>query len=105
KAISFEWRCLYFEAPAGSWTARYGNTTLASPRYDLEAMRSQVRIDSVADAKWGDARTRAADENAAAASPPLPTIGSALDTSLFNFMRDVPAGAAGPVAVPPHPAV
>ncbi len=62
---------LYLEGKGGGLTARSGNATLAPPRYALEAARGQVRIQEVADARWGDARPRPAEETAAAA-PPLP---------------------------------
>ena len=78
-------------------TARFGNDTLTAPRYDIEAARNQVRIESVADAKWGDPRTRTAEENAASGvAPPLPTLGAPLDASLFKYLRDLPSGNAGP---------
>jgi len=98
-AIFAELPWIYLEAPAASLTARYGNSTLTAPRYDIEAARDQVRIESVADASWGEARARTADENAAAAAPPLPTVGASLDTSLFRYVRPVPAGNAGLVAI------
>lgn len=89
---------IYLEAPASALTARYGNATLEAPRYDIEAMREQIRIESVDDASWGEPRQRTADDNATAA-PPLPTVGSSLDTSLFQYVRSVSAGPAGLLAV------
>jgi hypothetical protein len=61
-------------------------------------MREQIHIESFADASWGEARLRTAEENAAAAAP-LPTVGASLDTSLFRYVRTVAAGGAGLVAV------
>jgi len=90
---------IYFESPGGSLVARYGNATLASPRYDLEAVRNKLRIDSVAGAAWGEARTRTADENPAVV-PPLPVVGAALDPGLFRYQRTIPPGEAGLVALP-----
>ena len=85
---------------AAALTARYGNSTLTAPRYDIEAARDQVHIESVADASWGEPRPRSAEDNAAgAAAPPIPTVGSSRDTSLFQYVRAVPAGAAGLLAV------
>jgi hypothetical protein len=98
-AIFAELPWIYLEAPAASLTARYGNSTLTAPRYDIEATRDQVRIESMADASWGEARPRTAEENAAAAPPPLPTVGASLDTSLFRYVRPVLAGNAGLVAI------
>jgi uncharacterized protein DUF3999 len=99
-AVFAELPWIYLEAPEGTLTARYGNASLTAPRYDIEATRGQVRIEAVADATWGDARARTADENAVVPAPPLPTVGSSLDTSLFRYVRQVPAGAAGLVTVP-----
>ena len=90
---------IYLEAPAGALTARYGNSTLTAPRYDLEAVRDQVRIGSVADATWGEPRARGADENAGAVAPPLPTVGAPLDAGAFKYMRSLPDGSAGLLAV------
>ena len=56
--------------------------------------------DVLSDASWGEPRARAEAENAAAAAPPLPTFGASLDLDLFKYVRTVPAGGAGLVAVP-----
>jgi hypothetical protein len=91
---------IYVEAPASALFARYGNATLQTPRYDIEAMRGQIHIESVADASWGEPRQRTADDNAAAsAASPLPTVGTSLDTSLFQYVRSVSGGSAGLLAV------
>ena len=90
---------IYFEAPAAPLTARYGNSTVTAPHYDLEAARNQIRIDAVRDATWGEPRARSAEENAAAAAPPLPTVGASIDPGLFKYVRTVPPGSAGLVAV------
>ena len=97
-AVFTELPWIYLEGKGGGLTARYGNPTLAPPRYDLEAARAQVRIQEVADARWGEARPRPAEETAAAA-PPLPTVGASLDSALFKFVRTIPAGDAGLVAL------
>ena len=94
---------IYLEAPPGPLTARYGNDALTAPRYDLEATRNETRIQAAADASWGEARARAEAENAAAAAPPLPTFGASLDVDLFAYVRTIPAGAAGLIAVPLDP--
>jgi len=90
---------IYFEASEGSLAARYGNPSLRAPNYDLEAARPALRIERVTDATWGVPRTRTADENAVGAAPPLPTVGAPVDASTFRFVRDIPAGAAGLIAV------
>ncbi len=95
---------IYFESDGGALTARYGNASLAAPRYDLEAVREKLDVGSVPDAAWGDARARLAEENAAAA-PPLPTVGASLDAALFTYVRAIPVGEAGLIALPLDAAV
>jgi hypothetical protein len=90
---------IYFEASEGALTARYGNPSLPAPNYDLEAARPALRIDTVRDAAWGVPRPRTADENAVSPVPPLPTFGAPVDASTFRFVRDIPAGDAGLIAV------
>jgi hypothetical protein len=90
---------IYFEAPEGALTARYGNPSLLAPKYDLEATRPALRIETVIDATWGEPRTRTADENAVSAVPPLPTVGAPVDPGTFRFVRDIPGGDAGLIAV------
>jgi len=89
---------IYLEGHGGVLAARYGNATLTAPRYDVEAARSQIRIRSVADARWGDPRPRTPDDNAAA-SQAVPTAGASLDSSLFKYTRAIQAGGAGLVAL------
>ena len=90
---------IYVEAPASGLIARYGNTTLAAPRYDIEAERDRIQLHTVPQAAWGVPRARAEAENAPGAAPPLPTFGASLDTSAFKYVRTVPAGSAGLIAV------
>jgi hypothetical protein len=90
RAVFAELPWIYFEAPAGGVTARYGNTGLGAPRYDIEAIRSQVYIDAVPAASWGDARGRTAEESGGAA-PPLPTVGATVDLALFKYLRPIPS--------------
>jgi hypothetical protein len=90
---------IFLEAPGGALTARYGNSTMAAPRYDLEAARDQIHLESVTEARWGEPRARSAEENAGSAPPPIPTVGAVLDTGLFKYVRVVPAGRAGLLAV------
>ena len=91
---------IYLEPAGGTLTARYGNSTLTAPRYDIEAARPQIAIDSVARAAWGEPRARSSDENAAGVAPPLPVVGSALDPTLFKYVRTVPSGDARLVTIP-----
>jgi len=90
---------IYFESNGGAAVARYGNTTLPAPRYDLEAVRDKVQIGVVPAATWGDARARTAEENPALPAPPLPTVGATVDRSLFAYQRAIPAGDPGLVAL------
>ena len=90
---------IYMTAPAGALIARYGNSTLTSPRYDLEATREQIRIDEVPNAAWGEPRARTAAMNATGAAPPLPTVGASLDPVLFKYVRTIPAGNPGVTVV------
>jgi hypothetical protein len=90
---------IYFEAPERALIARYGNPSLLAPRYDLEAARQVLRIDTVTDATWGEPRVRTTEENAAGAAPPLPTVGAPIDVNGFRFVREIPPGDAGLVAV------
>jgi len=91
---------IYFEAPTGTVTARYGNSTLAAPQYDIEAARPQIVLNTIPQAVWGEPRARAADENATGAAPALPAIGSALDPTLFKYVRTIPSGEARLITVP-----
>jgi hypothetical protein len=105
QAIFAEQPWIYFESDGGPLVARYGNPSLGAPRYDLEAVRDTLRIDAVAGARWGDARARTSEENAAGNAPPLPTVGSSLDTALFDYVRAIPSGDAGLIALPLDAAV
>jgi len=89
---------IYLDAKGRGLTARYGNPALAPPRYDLEATRTQVRIHEVAEARWGDARPRLENDSAVAA-PPLPTAGAPMEPGLFKYIRRIPEGDAGLVAL------
>jgi hypothetical protein len=89
---------IYFESDGSPLVARYGGAGRAAPRYDLEAVRDRLRIDAVRDARWGDPRTIAVVEDRTPA--PMPVEGAAIDVSLFRYVRDIPTGAAGLVALP-----
>jgi hypothetical protein len=106
QAIFADLPWIYFESDGTALSARYGNPALGTPRYDLEAARDTLRIDAVADAAWGEPRARSTDENAAAAAaPPLPTVGASLDPALFRYVRAIPPGGAGLMALPLDAAV
>jgi hypothetical protein len=98
-AVFAELPWIYFESTGDAAVARYGHPSLAAPRYDLEAVRATLEIDAMADASWGEARARPAAEVATGPAPALPTVGSALDASLFRYIRPIAPGDAGLVTV------
>ena len=102
QAIFADLPWIYIESDGGALVARYGNRSLAPPRYDLEAMRDTLRtsIGTVASATWGDARSRSAEENVDGSAPPLPTLGAPLNPALFNYVREILPGEAGLIALP-----
>ena len=89
---------IYFEAPAGSVVARYGDPRATPPQYDLEARRGAVRLESIPEAEWGDPRPAAAVPSVSTA-PPVPDRGARLDTSTFRYRRSLPESAAGLVSL------
>jgi len=91
---------IYFESEGGELVARYGDARLGPPRYDLEAARESVRIEKVADAKWGVARPREPGDASGSGGAPMPTGGAAIDARLFRYVRAIPAGEAGLIALP-----
>ncbi len=106
QAIFADLPWMYFESDGSPLVARYGSASaLGAPRYDLEAVRDTLRIERVADAAWGEARSRTSEETAAGAAPPLPTVGASLDPALFEYVRDIPIGDAGLIALPLDAAV
>jgi hypothetical protein len=99
EAIFADLPWVYFESDGTALSARYGNPSLSPPRYDLEAVRDSLRIDAVADAAWGEPHARTAEDNAAGAAPPLPTIGASLDPAVFKYLRAIPPGDSGFIAL------
>ncbi len=93
---------IYFEAADTSpLTARFGDprgSEVPAPRYDLEALRSQVARASAAPARWGTVRDLAPAEAVAVASP-LPALGAAVDPAGFRHRREVPAAPPGLTAL------
>jgi hypothetical protein len=88
---------LYFEAPGGTMTARYGESTASAPSYDLEAARESVRLGDIPEARWGDPRDSTELESAGV--PPLPDAGAGIDVETFRYRRPIPDGPAGLVAL------
>jgi hypothetical protein len=91
---------IYLKSTGETALARYGNTSLEAPQYDLEAVRNTLKIGEVADATWGEAVARTAPESAGGPVPGLPTVGSELDADLFRYRRPIAPGDAGLVTVP-----
>ncbi len=95
-AVFAEMPWIYFESPGGSITARYGEARLTAPRYDLEAARTNLPA-SPNRATW---RTQPpvtlADEDEGL---PMPQTGSAMSTEGFEYVRDIPGGPAGLIAL------
>jgi len=89
---------IYFESEGGPIVARYGSANRAVPRYDLEAARASLRIETVKDAGWGEPRGIETPEDRTVA--PIPIEGASIDASLFRHVREVPAGDAGLIALP-----
>ena len=98
---------IFFEsATRETLTARFGDPTLAAPRYDLEAMREAVDHLPLTDARWGESRdlgpppTPEVPEDVG-----LPATGAAIDPTTFRYVRTVAAGPTGLTAVPLDAAV
>lgn len=101
-AVFAELPWIYFEAPAGSVTAKYGEPRLGAPRYDLEAARATI-VPPANRAVWATAAPTSL--NIEPEGLPMPDTGSAISTEGFGFARDIPEGAAGLIAVPLDAAV
>ena len=85
----------------GPVTARYGDTSLAAPVYDLEAARASIDIERVPEAHWASASAEAPSPSASPlTSAGLPVAGAPLETSTFKYAREIAAGDAALVAVP-----
>jgi Protein of unknown function (DUF3999) len=103
-AVFAELPWIYVEHGPGTLYARYGNTRLDAPRYDLEAARPQVPLARTNSALWGDVTAAAAPEPSAEALP-MPDTGSALGAAEFRYSRDIAPGESGLVSVPLDAAV
>jgi hypothetical protein len=95
-AVFAELPWIYFESQPGPITVRYGDPKLSAPRYDLEAARDVVPA-SPNRAGWRSQPpiTLAPVEEGL----PMPDTGGAIGTEGFEYVRDIPAGAAGLIAV------
>lgn len=99
-AVFEELPWIYFESDGSELVARYGDARLGAPRYDLEAARESVHIEKVADASWGVPHPREPVEGPASGIAPMPTGGAPIDAKLFRYLRAIPAGEAGLIALP-----
>jgi len=95
-AVFAEMPWIYFESRPGPITVRYGNPKLTAPRYDLEAARANLPA-SLNRAVWRSQPpvTLENDEEGL----PMPETGGAMGAEGFEYVRDVPAGRAGLVAL------
>jgi len=91
---------IYFEsADTQALTARYGNSGLKEPRYDLEAARAAAEKAQTVDAHWETER-EISPEPVRAADSAIPGIGSAIDISGFRYARRISAGKPGLTVLP-----
>ena len=97
-AVFAELPWIYLETTASALNARYGNSLVRSPTYDLEAVRDRVTITGLPEAKWGLPRGITTTATAAAVAP-LPSAGAPLEGSAFRHVRALPAGDAQLVAL------
>ena len=93
---------IYFDAPSGPVTARYGNRSLQRPMYDLEAVRGSIKIATLPYASWSVAAPAAkpATTDAVALPSPAPPPGPVLDPTAFTHVRAVQGNNSGLVALP-----
>jgi uncharacterized protein DUF3999 len=95
---------IYFEAPPGPLTARYGRATaVTAPSYDLEAVRAGLKLGGVPEARWGEPVESPADAPAAASR--LPDTGAPIDATGFRYRRAISAPPATLTAVSLDPGV
>jgi len=79
---------VFFQASAaGRIEARYGVSSLAAPRYDLEVLRDSVSALHLVAARWGD--TTRLQPAAAAGGGGIPTGGAPVDVGMFRWSRGI----------------
>ena len=97
---------VYLESEAGgTLVARWGQAALDAPRYDLESARERAARAAASSGTWGESRPASAESEAAGALASSPSLGPSLDTSPFRYVRTLPDGPAGLLAVPLDAAV
>ena len=84
---------IYFEAPAGPVTARYGNRTSPAPVYDLEAVRSGLQLSAIPQASWAEAVEASPVADAATVAPP--PSGGPIDVTGFRYRRTIQVSGGG----------
>jgi hypothetical protein len=85
---------IYFEAAGGPLLAQYGRAGATAPKYDLEAVRSSVRLADVPEARWGEPRA-ASEVTSPPPQPPLAETGATIDPAGFRHQRAIPIEATG----------
>jgi len=95
---------IYVEAP-GPLVARYGDARLPRPRYDLEAARHSLQIDSLLEAHWASAPVEPVSEAPRPRIDPGAFTGGPLDPSTFRYAREIAVGGNELVALPLDAAV
>jgi Protein of unknown function (DUF3999) len=85
---------IWFEATAGSFTARYGNPRLEMPAYDVEASRNSIARSAPPLARWGSGARPSVPE--AAETETIASFrGAAIDRGDFHYARSIGAAPAG----------
>ncbi|HEX2452452.1 MAG TPA: DUF3999 family protein [Vicinamibacterales bacterium] len=102
-AIFAELPWIYFEAPEGPVTARFGDRNAQPPRYDLEAARESIDVATLKEASWEPVHPVAPD--AGAPAPAMPETGAQIDLTAFRQVREIADKSAGLVALPLDAAV
>ena len=101
-AVFAELPWIYFEAPAASIAARYGDSRLTAARYDLEAVRPNIPA-YPNQAAWRTSPPLTLTPESEGL--PMPERGSLLDVDGFEYVRDIPGGAAALISLPLDAAV
>ena len=89
---------IYLEAPGGPLTARYGDPALVAPVYDLEAVRSGVKLAELPQANWGEPRE--SETSVVAPAPALPETGAPIDAATFQYRRAIATPRSGLSVLP-----
>ena len=85
---------VYFESTGNPIVARFGDRRLDAPRYDLEAARDGIRIESVPEARWGEPRA-VTPQDISPARAAVPQRGATIDPASFKVLRAIPGGEPG----------